>query len=716
MNDDTQELELAVKSGTAQAYEFTPQSTRFNGKKMHLVDSYSWQWESETVTDTNPALLFSTVLFYPDGKRPVQALPNDDISTFIGTMSREQKAAQVVMYNEPTGTLSVNNTDVYPGGCLDGGGGLADLSFEQVKARMNAVYLNANGSGAAPIPPLYGTDSIHGASNVKDVTLFPHNISFGNIANQSDRIQAAENWGYVTREEMKSLRMPMSFNPCLATVRNQSYGRYYEGFSEDPNIGVDFVKPYIENLQGGAFDLDPITGRRTYNSIEVLATAKHLVGEGELHSQHANTNVDRDVLENRHMRLFKEAIHNGVGCIMAAYNALNGLDCHVNWNLLTKRVKHELEFDGFILGDWSGHTPDYGRNGANTIEAIKAGVDMLMVGSRGDATTEANVIYNAMNGGDTVLEARVNEAVYRILTIKKKLGFFELNGTSLSIVANDTRYTGQADPADVIRSPAHLEKAKFVVEKSSVLLLNKGQLLPINPNTYTKIYVVGQSAITEDEANGGWTVDWAGLYNMDIVGKTLFEHLVSKLGDKVQYVAVSIGTDGETVVSSADLINGFAIAEIAIEENSLFINVMGSSPYVETGGDGPKTLSNYRMQLANENLAAIAKLNKPMVNLLYSGSPIIMDATPGNAGAAYFTQGGSPNNHAFIWAALPGTELDGLSDMLFTDGPKFTGKLGVSWPKKITDNSTVFSDESYDASKMLFEKGHGMTWDQNIYV
>ena len=256
--------------------------------------------------------------------------------------------------------------------------------------------------------------------------------------------------------------------------------------------------------------------------------------------------------------------------------------------------------------------------------------------------------------------SRIDDAVRRILRVKFAMGLMDKTRSPLAD-RNLQRTFG---------SPEHRQVARQCVRESLVLLKNQHNTLPIS-KTIAHIHVSGKSADNIGNQCGGWTISWQGESgNVTTGGTTIrkaIQDAVSK-GTKVTY-----SKDGK----------GAAGADIGIV-------VVGETPYAEMQGDTSD------LSLAKEDVEAIENMKSagiPVVVILLSGRPMIIDQVLGKC-------------DAFVAAWLPGTEGQGVADVLFGDY-KPTGKLSHSWPRTMSQIPINVGDRNYDP---LFKYGFGLTY------
>ena len=239
-------------------------------------------------------------------------------------------------------------------------------------------------------------------------------------------------------------------------------------------------------------------------------------------------------------------------------------------------------------------------------------------------------MYKALANGDINL-SRVDDAVERILKIKIELDLFDqLPNDSLKL--------------ETVGSQKHKELARRAVRESQVLLKNENSLIPITKNTST-ILVAGSAAHNLGMQFGGWTVEWQGVDGNWLPGTTILQGIQDMVNPNAK---VEYNLEGNFIgqESTADI--GIAI--------------VGESPYAEGWGDkeNPKLSEEDVMAINN-----LRKISKKLIVILVSGRPLNIKEY-------------AKNWDAIIAAWLPGSEGQGVADMLFGDYT-FTGTLPVEW-------------------------------------
>ncbi|MCK8129686.1 beta-glucosidase [Pseudoalteromonas sp. S1610] len=591
------------------------------------------------------------------------------IADMLKSMTLEQKIAQMIQ--PEIRNITVEDMRKYGfGSYLNGGGSFpnnnkhatpedwVDLAEEMYQASID------DSLDGSTIPTMWGTDAVHGHNNVIGATLFPHNIGLGAANNPAliEKIAAA------TAREVMVTGIDWVFAPTVAVVRDDRWGRTYEGYSEDPEIVKAYSASIVKGLQG-AVDEDFLSDTR------VVSTVKHFLGDGGTVNgdDQGNNIASEEELFALHAQGYVGGLSAGAQTVMASFNSWHGDKIHGNKYLLTDVLKEKMGFDGFVVGDWNGHGQVKGCSNSNCAQAANAGLDVYMAPDEWKPLF-SNLV-NQANSGEIPL-SRINDAVTRILRVKVRAGLFDKPSPAKRPLSGKTEIIGSSD---------HRAVAKQAVRESLVLLKNKQQLLPLSPKT--NVLVAGIGADNIGMQSGGWSVTWQGTgnTNSDFPGGS---SIYAGIKDTVEQAGGSamLSVEGEYK----------ARPDVAIV-------VFGEQPYAEGNGD----VDNLEYQRGNKSDLALLRKFKdagiPVVSLFISGRPMWVNAEL-NASDAFVA----------IW--LPGSEGDAISDVLFknADGSinhDFKGKLSFSWPNNPIDNENR-NDEAYSP---LLPYGFGLTYgDSNV--
>ena len=452
----------------------------------------------------------------------------------------------------------------------------------------------------------------------------------------------------ITALETQATGLNWTFSPCIAIPYNERWGRVYEAYSESTELTVDLTKASIQGHQG---DLSRNT--------TVLATAKHFIADGstDYGLEGGIASQTNEELIERLLPPYIEAVNNDIGAIMVSFNSYEGLPMHAHKRLITDVLKDSLGFKGMVITDWKG----YSRFGGDSI--INAGVDMFMAVD-GDLDLFQAGVKKAVSEG-RVAETRIDDAVRRILRQKYRLDLFNNPYPEPSLI-------------EKIGSEAHRDVARSAVRESLVLLKNNNTALPISKET-KKIVVVGEHADNTGLQSGGWTITWQGREKSYQGGTTILEGIKSLASGEVVY-----DSDASKNITDADVA----------------IIVVGETPYAEFMGDVINDSSKYQLTLtaAHQNYIKtyLDKVDKLIV-VLVSGRPLVVTEQ-------------IEESDAFIAAWLPGSEGDGVAEVLFGDF-NFTGKLPHSWSGSIMDYEGKYGPNFWDDSILpRYEIGYGLTY------
>lgn len=497
------------------------------------------------------------------------------------------------------------------------------------------------------IPLLYGVDAVHGHNNVLGAVVFPHNIGLGATRNAKLVERAAR----VTAEEIAGTSVHWAFGPCVAVVQNIRWGRSYESFSSDPELAGRLGAAANRGLQ-----------RPLANGFAVLACTKHFAGDGGTQNgvDQGNTVGGEAELRRLHLAPYAAAIRAGTKSIMVSYSSWNGEKMHGNKRLITDALKGELGFKGFVVSDWAAIDQLPGDYRSDIETSINAGLDMVMI-PNGEGQTNnyrqfIRLLTELVEQGK-VSPARIDDAVRRILTVKYEMGLFEHPFARPELLGK-------------LGGPEHREVARACVRESLVLLKNEAKALPLAKNL-KHLVVIGKGADDLGMQCGGWTIDWQGESGNITPGGTTILSAIRQ--------TVAPGTEVT-----------FAADAAGIQKADAVIVVVGEQPYAEMKGDR----EDLRLPAADLALIEQARAKGArVITILLSGRPLIL---------------GSALNHsdALLAAWLPGTEGQGVTDVLFGDfKPK--GKLPVSWP---ASNEALVDGPGRKAFEPQFPLGYGLRY------
>lgn len=590
---------------------------------------------------------------YQNPKLPVKKR----VADLLARMSPAEKAGQMTQA-ERNALSSQGDIATYDlGSLLSGGGSVPTPNTAAAWAKMVDGYQLRAQATRFQIPLIYGVDAVHGHNNVIGSTIMPHNVGLGATRDP----KTVEKTGAVTANEVRATGIPWDFAPCLCVSRDDRWGRAYEAYGEDPAL-VESLETVIQGMQGAA------SGKDLDRNDKVLATAKHYVGDGGTEYGSSTTGsypidqgvtkVTRQELEAVHLAPFDDAVKRGVGTVMPSYSSLDILGddegpvkMHANAEMINGVLKDRMGFEGFVISDWQAIDQIPGDYASDVRTSVNAGLDMIMVPTAYKDFTKT--LQDEVTAG-RITQARIDDAVSRILTQKFRLGLFEKPYADTSNL-------------DKVGSAEHRAVAREAAAKSQVLLKNDGGVLPLKSTQ--KVYVAGSNADDIGNQAGGWTVSWQGSSGNITPGTTILS---------------AMKKDAASVTYSKD-------ASAATDGYDVGVVVVGETPYAEGIGD---VGNGHDLELSAADKAAVDKVCAAMkcAVLIVSGRPQLIGDRLGDI-------------DALVASWLPGTEGDGVADVLFGKRA-FTGQLPVTWPKSEAQLPINVGDGAYDPQ---FPYGWGLT-------
>jgi beta-glucosidase len=584
------------------------------------------------------------------------------IAELMSRMTVEEKVGQVIQAD----INSVTPADARKynlGSILNGGNSAPDRNLRHAPSAWldlaDAFWQASTDTSdvGVGIPVIWGTDAMHGSSNIVGATLFPHNIGLG-AANDPEMMYEI---GRVTALETRVTGFDWVFAPTVAVARNDRWGRTYESYSEDPRIVVSYAPRFIDGLQG-KYGTDEFLSED-----HTIATAKHFTGDGGTFNgvDQGDTRSTEAELRDIHSAAYPASIAAGVQTIMASFNSFHGRKMHGLKPMLTDVLVERMGFDGLVVGDWNGHGQVRGCRKDSCPESFNAGLDMFMV-PKDWKDLYRNTLKQVRKG--TIPMQRLDEAVARILRVKIRAGVLDAPKPSARKHAADWGLLG---------APEHRALAREAVRKSLVLLKNENNILPLAPGSH--VLVAGDGAHDIGKQCGGWTLSWQGTGNKN----EHFPHGAS-IYQGIREALEAGG--GRAVLSEKGSWE---------EKPDVAIVVFGEDPYAEGVGDRENV--DYAPDDGLKLLQAFKQAGIPTVSVFISGRPLWVNPELNRS-------------DAFVAAWLPGSEGAGVADVLIAgkDGqPRydFTGRLSFSWPASPTEAEVNIGDSNYYPQ---FEYGFGL--------
>jgi beta-glucosidase len=521
--------------------------------------------------------------------------------------------------------------------------------------RTNELQRIAVEQSRLKIPLLFGFDVIHGYR-----TIFP--VPLAEAASWDP--ETAEKSASVAAAEASAAGVRWTFAPMVDIARDARWGRIVEGAGEDPYLGSAIAAARVRGFQG-----------RDYSAQDkVVACAKHWVGYGAAEAGRDYNSVDMSELRLREIYLppFKAALDAGVGTFMSAFNDLNGVPASANPWTLTKILRDEWKFDGFVVSDYES-VRELINHGLAADEseaaryALTAGVDMEMVSRLFNKHGQS-----LLNQGKLTPEV-IDRAVRRVLRMKMRMGLFE------------HPYTDESREKETLLSRENAAAARTVAARSMVLLKNQSDVLPLSKDTEA-VALIGPLADSKRDVIGSWSGDGRA---EDAV--TLLEGVKSKLSARSR-ISYAKGCEIE-----GDSVEGIAEAVRVAREAKIVVIAVGESADMTGEAASRAFLDLPGRQL--DLVKAVQATGTPIVVVLMNGRPLTINWIAENCPAILET-----------WFA--GTQAgSAIADVLFGDvNPG--GKLPVTFPRAVGQVPLYYEQKSTGRPETFDSSGREQTVDK----
>ena len=564
------------------------------------------------------------------------------------------------------------------------------------------------------IPDIYGLDHNHGVTYTAGGTLFPQPINMGATFNTELVFKGAE----ITAYESRAANCPWVYNPVVDLSRDPRWPRVYESFGEDAIVNAKMVAAEIRGYQGD--------DNNHIDRFHVGTSTKHYFAYGAPWTGKDRTPayLSPQMIREKYFEPFKAAALAGTLTMMVNSASINGVPVHASYEYLTKWLKEDLQWDGFLVTDWADINNLFSREHVAKDKkdairiAINAGIDMSM----DPYSVEFCILLKELVNEGKVKMSRIDDAVRRILRAKYRLGLFDEPNTG-------------GKGFEKFGSDEFAAASLKAAEESIVLLKNetspnlpKGEgLLPLTQEKLQKLHSTSPLAgdkrgvsilLTGPNANqmrclhGGWSYTWQGSKAEDLSEKynTIYEALCNKYG-KDNIILEQGVTYDENKAYYDENEPEIDKAVAAAAQADIIIACIGENSYTETPGN----LTDLWLSENQRNLVkALAKTGKPIILVLNEGRPrLIADI--------------EPLAKAVIDILIPGNYGgDALANLLAGDA-NFSAKMPYTYPREINSLNTYdykVSEEvgtmagayNYDAKVSLqWPFGYGLSYTTYEY-
>ena len=501
------------------------------------------------------------------------------------------------------------------------------------------------------IPDIYGLDHNHGVPSTQGGTLFPQPINMGATFN-TDLVRIGAE---ITAYESRAANCPWVYNPVVDLSRDPRWPRVYESFGEDAILNSKMVVAEIQGYQGN----DP----NHIDRYHVGTSTKHYFAYGAPWTGKDRTPayLSPQMIREKYFEPFKEAALAGTLTMMVNSASVNGVPLHASYEYLTKWLKEDLQWDGFLVTDWADINNLYSREKVAKDKkdairiAINAGIDMSM----DPYNVEFCILLKELVNEGKVPMSRIDDAVRRILRAKYRLGLFDEPNTG-------------GKGFEKFGCDEFAQASLKAAEESEVLLKNEGNILPLKPAN-RKILLTGPNANQMRCLHGGWSYTWQGSKAEDLSEKynTIYEALCNKYGKENIILEQGVTYDeGKAYYDENEPQIDKAVKAAAGAD--VIIACIGENSYTETPGNlNDLWLSKNQRNLVKE----LAKTGKPVILVLNEGRPrLIADI--------------EPLAKAVIDILIPGNYgADALANLLAGDA-NFSAKMPYTYPREINSLNT----------------------------
>lgn len=493
------------------------------------------------------------------------------------------------------------------------------------------------------IPLLVGADVIHGYE-----TIFPIPLA---LSCSWDTL-AVERMARISAVEASANGINWTFSPMVDICRDSRWGRIAEGSGEDPYLGSLLAKAYVRGYQG-----DNMQGKD-----EILACVKHfaLYGASEAGRDYNTVDMSRLRMYNEYLAPYKAAVEAGVGSVMSSFNVVDGIPATANKWLLTDLLRNEWGFQGLLVTDYNsiGEMSSHGVASLKeaSVRALQAGTDMDMV-----SCGFLNTLEESLKEGK-ITEEQVNTACRHVLEAKYRLGLF----------SDPYKYCDTLRAEKELYTTDHRAAARKIAAETFVLLKNTDNLLPLERKG--KIALIGPMADARNNMCGMWSMTCTPSRH-----GTLLEGIRSAAGDQAEILyakgsnmyydtALEKGAVGIRPLERGDDRQLLSEALHTAARADVVVAALGEC--AEMSGESASRTELEIPDAQQDLLKALVKTGKPVILLLFTGRPLVLNWEEANV-------------HSILNVWFGGSETgDAVADVLFG---KVTpcGKLTTTFPRSV---------------------------------
>ncbi|MCU2194374.1 glycoside hydrolase family 3 C-terminal domain-containing protein [Enterococcus faecium] len=546
------------------------------------------------------------------------------------------------------------------------------------------------------IPVLLVEECPHGHQGLDGIS-YPTNIGRGNTFNvalleQSSRLMA---------KELAAKGVHLALVSTLDLAKDPRWGRTEECFGEDPILSARFSEAVVRGFQGEIISekvsfLDQTVEEINKKKDQIGVVLKHCIAQGEALGGHnsGTVTIGRREFSDIYGPLLKST-RNAVG-VMAAYNDIDGIPCHINRALFEQTLRKEIGYQGIVMAD--GVALDrlsdvFTDKKIAAAYALAAGIDLSLWDET--YTKIAEAIDNQV-----VDEKLLDQAVRRVLSVKFLLGLFE------QPFANDPKEYWD----HLMEESEHLN---LETAKESITLLKNDGILPLDQQV-KNIAVIGPNAHDVYHLLG----DYSAPQTEDRLKKKIVQEIKTEFPQsKVSYA------QGCEVRNQEDQEEKLLEAVTLAQNSDVIIAVLGGSSarnfdmeFLRNGAVSSKginmdsgenvdvaslSLGGYQEQLIEQ----LYQLGKPIITILVQGRPYDLMKIES------FT-------NAIATAWFPGQEGGKAIAQMISGRNNPSGRLSLSYPRNSRQLPVYYyqraaskQENYYDLSGSPFYPfGHGLSY------
>ena len=603
-----------------------------------------------------------------------------DVNQLLQQMTIEEKVGQLVQLATPffkgatdrgeiTGPMvqmNIGEEDIpHTGSVLGASGAKETMNIQK-------VHMEENRLG---IPLLFMSDIVHGFK-----TIFPVPLAIG----CSWDLDLAEKSASIAAKEASAAGVHVTFAPMVDLTREPRWGRVMEATGEDPHLNSVFARSFVRGFQG---DLEN-------DQSKVAACVKHFAAYGapEAGRDYNTVDISEWQLRENYLPAYKAALDEGCEMVMTAFNILNGIPSTGNEALMRRILRGEWNFDGPLVSDWGAVKELIPHGVAEDAKqaaekAMKAGVDIEMM-----TACYTNHIQELIKE-ETLQESIVDEAVLRILRLKKKLGLFE----------NPYRGASEEREAEAILTDENREAARELAGKSIVLLKNDN-VLPLDGRQKTAL--IGPFS-TSTDILGPWS--WGGSPEDTV---TVDKGLSNYLDSNKLYISEGCGIEEGTDEQQQAALGQAEKAEVIVVALGEHSDMSG-----EAGSRADIRIPEVQLNL----LKRVKELGKPVVAVLFNGRPLDLRDITANADAvieAWYpgTEGGNALADILFGTVNPSAKLTMSMPYSVGQVPIYYNRYNTGRPKDAPDAPERFVSQYLDIpNEPFYPFGYGLSYSEFDY-